>query len=308
MPSTDFAPWLTSALAAAFGLRAGEVPAPPPAVTAAEDEIMPALASVERWRSGLLPDEVASRVAAAVAKLEGTTSELLAEVAAIAPAVNERRVDWAALGGLDLVCRLGLEPWQRTLPAAEALAAPFEVGRARLVVAARGLGVAAGGRPRLSFLTRLAPPGWSPLPLGPFLGEAAPAPAAAIPLMAPGAAWAAHLVHAGRGLFAQGSVGALELAEAALRGLLASESDRRAWDERLPRWRATRLWRRARQVEAWLLGGERPDWLAPGLGEPGVRGAEGGHRLGPGLRLQDGPLQALRYLAVSLGRGRDEAE
>ncbi len=309
MTPSAFAPWLTTALAAALDLRPAEVPPAPAAVAAADDGLLPTLAALERWRPGLLPPEVATRAAAAAPTARDGTAALLAAVEALAPGISERRVDWAALGGLDLLLRLELAPGWRGLPRAEALAAPFEVGRARLVTAARGLGGGAGTRARLDFVTRLAPRGWSSLPFGPFLEDAAPLEGSGIPLMTPGAAWAAHLVRIGRGLFEPGSAGALELAEAALRGLLVDPDERVDWDERLPRWRARRLWRRARAVEAWLLGGARPEDLAPNLGDPGARGVTTGvRRLRAGLKLQDGPVAALRYLALTLGRRRHAAE
>ncbi len=217
-------------------------------------------------------------------------------------ALAERGVRALPLGGVAHMGSLYAEPGRRLVERAELLVSPYDAARARVILAAGGLEsageVTAHGvtfrseGPPLVLRWGLHPPGWSALPISPFLAETvAGAPPCPSELMGPAASWAAHRLILASGLWRPGTWRPLELAESAALGTRVAEEDRGRWTAMVRRWGAGRLWRRADEVERWLLGAARPDWLREVFEGPQRR---------PGLReclsLQDTPARAGLFL------------
>ena len=241
------------------------------------------------------PDAVARRTLAAC-ELVARWQEVLAE----------RNVRCLPLGGVAHLGRLYRQPGERLVERAQLLVSPFDAARARVALASGGLerigspgtgGVTfRAGETTLELRWALHPPGWSSLPTSPFFEGSVPGtPPCPATVMAPGASWAAHRLLLASTLWRPGAWRPLDLAEAAVLGLRVDEAERRRWGELVGRWGAGRLWRRAQELDRWLLGGGRPVWLAEKLADRGGR-----HRATPGLveglRLQDTPARALLYL------------
>lgn len=214
----------------------------------------------------------------------------------------ERGVRALPLGAVAHLGRLYHDPGERLAKEAVLLVSPYDAARARLLLATGGLEstgeVTAHGvsfrsvGPPLVLRWGLAPPGWSSLPTSPFFDETmageAPCPGE---VMAPAASWAAHRLILASGLWRPGSWTPLQLAESAALGMLVAEDDRRRWTAMVRRWGAGRLWRRADELEGWLVGGRRPGWLDEALTAAGRFPG-----FGEGLALQDTPARAGLFL------------
>jgi len=218
----------------------------------------------------------------------------------------ERNIEALPLGGVAHVGRLHRGA-NRLVERAALLVSPFDASRARLVLATGGLErVAEPEAGRVVFRSEdlelelrwaFHPPGWSSLPTSPFFAREAPGDSPGPSrLMDPAADWAIHRLIPAAGLWRPGMWRPLDLAETAALGVQLGEGQRRRWGEMVRRWGAGRLWRRAEELERWLLGGGCPEWLAGALaGEP--------PRLAERLVLQDTPGRAALYLLRrALGR------
>lgn len=217
-------------------------------------------------------------------------------------ALAERGVRALPLGGVAHIGSLYPDPGGRLVVRAGLLVSPYDAARVRLILAAGGLESAGdvtahglafrSGGPPLVLRWALHPPGWGALPLSPFLAETVTGePPCPSELMGPAASWAAHRLILASGLWRPGTWTPLELAESAALGTRVAEEDRRRWTVMVRRWGAGRLWRRADEVESWLLGAPAPHWLREVFERTRRR---------PGLReclsLQDTPARAGLFL------------
>lgn len=185
----------------------------------------------------------------------------------VAGALEERGLRWAALGARHLA---------GAVDKVDLLVHPYDAPRARVTLAARGFKPAGGGGAHVRYLASpmelalhsgLAPVGWSELPISPFLDGSEVNEDDGIRRMGKAAAWAAQRLLNARDLWHPATVSAVALAwqEALARGL--DDADRELWAEAAKRWGIAGIWRRCDELETWLGGGPRPDWLQAGFGE-----------------------------------------
>lgn len=216
---------------------------------------------------------------------------------ALAQVLEERGLRWAAIGALHLAGGSGRGPAEH-VGRADVLVYPYDAPRIRVSAAARGFRPSGESRGEARFVFSggtlvmhfgLAPRGWPGFPVSPFLEGSAVDPADGIRRMGPAAAWAAQRLVNARALWHPGSLSRAQLDWQAALARALDEESRGAWAEAAGRWGAGRLWRRCDELEAWLGGGERPAWLADGVGEPSATAAvpPGWPPLSLALALQD---------------------
>jgi hypothetical protein len=231
--------------------------------------------------------------------------------------LEERELRWAALGELDSLVRSDQEG---PLPdPVELLVSPYDAPRVQLHLITRGLRVQGEAGPdqvsllvaggiHLAVHAHLTRRGWADLPLSPFLEGATPVAFQGIDvrLMEADAAWASALLLLAKDLFDSGGADARLLERITELAAAVDDEARARWDERMTRWGVERAWARARQVMAWLEGGNRPDWLAPGYGEVEGGGTEREavqSDTRTELALLDRPWGVLRWIALRAVHG-----
>jgi len=272
-----------------------------PGELCAEDEATRSLLAAHRWPGrdvgvahGMSREEIARRTVA-VCELAARCQEILAE----------RGVAALPLGGVAHVGRLHDEPGDRLVERAILLVSPYDAARARVVLAAGGLERAGNPTPHgvsfrsgeltLELRWALHPPGWSSLPMSPFFEEVGRGtPPCPRRTMGAAACWAAHRLILASTLWNPVTWSPLELAESAALGARVDETKRRRWSVGARRWGVGRVWRRADELEGWLLGGRRPDWLSKVLTPRNVGSRH--PSLGECLALQDTPVRAALLL------------
>ena len=206
---------------------------------------------------------------------------LLEELAPLLDVLVGHEIGFAPVHGLHHLGVLYESYGQRWLAGAALLVSPYDLARARLLLAARGFGPGEAPPAGAVRLIRgpltiilyggLHTPGWRPLPLSPFLESTVPFDGVPRFRLAPDSGWAAHRLLAARNLWPAGERDGVHLAELAALADGVGEEERTRWRGLARRWGIGRLWKRADEVEAWLRGGARPSWLGerPAGGEDG---------------------------------------
>ncbi len=217
--------------------------------------------SVVRWiRTGAGDPETATR-----------TQEVLANAAPALDLLRERSIDCVPLHGAHHLGVIYPGPGARLVESMDLLVSPWDVPRARLVLASRGFRAEERGWKRVALASPearvvlhwgLVPRGFKEAPLGPFLEDVEPGSGGAGPRrMRRGAAWAAHRLLLARDLWPPGPRTALHLAEVAALGAGVPSDERETWAHRAGLWRLRNLWQRCDRMESWVAGGERPPWI-----------------------------------------------
>ncbi len=214
--------------------------------------------AVARWLEGGSEDPDAA----------ARTGRLLEGIAPVLDLLHGREIGVVPLHGAHHLGVLYPGAGARPVEQVDLLVSPWDVARARLVLASRGLVpvtrgwkriVLASGEVRLALHWGLVPRGFREAPLGPFLEDVEDGGERPLsPRMRPGAAWAAHRLLLARDLWRPSPRAALHLAETVALGSRVAEADRRKWTERARLWRLARLWALCDRMESWVLGGPRP--------------------------------------------------
>ncbi|MCG6962385.1 MAG: nucleotidyltransferase family protein [Acidobacteria bacterium] len=304
-PSEPAARWLTRALVQGFS------PSDKSRITSilAEASDHTGIASVVGATAVKQPDDLAGEViGAAQALAEATTasnSSVLERWREVGEAFEDQRLRWAALHGLSHLGTLYPDPEDRLVRTLHVLVHRYDAPRARVLLATRGLAATGGARGPWLYRgagisvcvhDRLQPPAFPEVPLSPFLEGGQLDETAMVKRMAGVATFAAHRLLATQKLWQTALADPLHIAEAAVLAQRAGAEAAEMWAERCRRWGVGKLWRRAAEVDHWLLGDARPEWLAAGYGSFPVADVAQGVSLRQGLVLQDGPAGMVGYL------------
>lgn len=234
-----------------------------------------------------------------------SNSGALARWKALGEAFEDQGIRWAALHGISHLGTLYPMLGGRLVRACDVLVHGYDAARARVLLASRGLTPVDGGhgpwryRGReiaVTIFDELCPAAFPAVPLSPFLEGARLDEATMVRRMVEDAAFAAHRLLEARNLWDPAFADPLHAAEAAVLSRRAGEEAAELWSERAARWRVGRLWRRAAEVDGWLLGGERPEWLAPSYGTFPMAVVPRAPSVRQGLALQDGVVAMAGYL------------
>ncbi len=246
-------------------------------------------------------DEAARVVAQETA---AANAESLKRWRPLGEAFEEQRLRWAGLHGLSHLGTLYPTAGSRAIRTSCVLVHPYDAPRARVLLASRGMTTVSSERGPWCFrgddiavtiFDGLHPACFAAVPLSPFFEQTILDEATAVRRMQVGAAAAAHRLLTAQHLWDPGLADPLLIAEAAVLCQRAADDAGELWAERAARWRVNTLWRRAAEVDNWLLGGLRPAWLPAGYGSPAAPPRTPSLR--QGLALQDRPSGMLGYLS-----------
>ncbi len=252
-------------------------------------------------------DEFVRTAQASVGEVRRYNERIVERIAPLLEAFEERGIRWAVLGAAGIPGGEGLR-----LSPLRLLVHPYDAPRARVGAVARGFRRTGEGWQTARFMLRetdliletgLHPRGWPAVPLSPFLETASTRAGNPLRFMAPDASWAAQRLLIARELWNPAAVSLAQLVELVLLSEAVDVADRETWTGSVRRWRLRTLWQRCDELESWLKGGTRPDWLDPGFGS--VRSAaiiRGRPPLMLGVTLQDTLSRKLVYALARLVR------
>jgi hypothetical protein len=280
--------------------------------------IVPALAALAtEWRASAAPDlELPLELRRRLADVAAANALRLRRLRPVLESFESRKLRWAALKGLDHLARLYPDLSWRPMGDVDVLVHPDDLAAARMSLEGEGFRLTS---PRASWmdhalgyhdqsvrldLHRSPCRRWTHRVAVADLLEAtseSTVDGAPVRLFAPAAAFLAHALVLGRDRFSPSVVHGGRLVEIALLEERLPPGSLEQSAATMAGWRASKVFRRARELSAWVRGeAEKPVWWRseatvqlPGL----LRWTEWRER----ARLQDGPREATRYLAAEVG-------